>query len=188
MTTNNHPTRNSEELTNEVWRSIIERMNERAPETYAREMPGEFTGHTVMSNQFRYGSRSSPTLPRQDVDTTIRGYNYNWVAFDDSETADLDEFIGRPNNEVTRRQILERLNSEVEATVNHTRLTDAEMRFRGTEVNIRALPQEVIDIVLMPQRDMARKERLYLKVIQDLNEQLQNIKTVTKCTVERVEL
>lgn len=188
MTTNNHPTRNSEELTNEVWRSIIERMNERAPETYAREMPGEFTGHTVMSNQFRYGSRSSPTLPRQDVDTTIRGYNYNWVAFDDSETADLDGFIGRPNNEVTRRQILERLNSEVEATVNHTRLTEAEMKMRGMGINVRSLPQAAIDVIVMPHRDSTRKERLYLQIIQDLNEQLQSLKTVNKCAVENVEL
>jgi hypothetical protein len=198
MTTNNHPTRNSEEITNEMWRSIVERMNGRAPETYAREVPAEFTGHTVLSNPFRYGRRSieAAVSPRTNInvevhgDSTISpttGYNFNWAVFDEADLV-ASEFIGRPNNEVTRQRILERVNGEIEATVNHTRLTDAEMRFRGTGVNLRALPQDVIDIVVMPQREMARKERLYLKVIQDLNDQLQSIKTVTKCAVERVEL
>ena len=180
MTTNNQTetsTVRSNEYTEEVWRGIMQRLSSAAPLTYRDEYRQVWDGSNTVATQPRVADRTN----------TSRGYTYNWVAFDDMTDPDTIA-ASKLYIDDAMRQVIMQGTEQYKAELNHTRVTEAEMKMRGTGINVRSLPQAAIDVIVMPHRDSTRKERLYLQIIQDLNEQLQSLKTVNKCAVENVEL
>ena len=94
-----------------------------------------------------------------------------WVTFDEASTY---------SEEVAQR-VLEASRSMEEDFAMRRLIT----QFRGTTINIDALPKSAVDIAMKPNgaHYIRQKEIAYLELIQHLSDQIQTMKAVNKCTV-----
>lgn len=158
---------------NQIWALLARRLNSGNQNVEARPNPRDIVNIPTYSDGSSRGYRQSPYQ-----------HSNTWVSFD--ELTD-NPFVVSGDDLRLRQDMISDNNRD--PRLSNNLYERAAVRLRGTGVNVYTLPKEAVEIISMPSRDAGRKEVMYLKIIQDLKDQVESIQAVNRCTiVEKVEL